>query len=80
MDKWDNREAGKDKNLGSKRTIVVLIGLMIGMWVILGFITYAGAPDNCAFLEEYINSNDFDSIRFDRLNHRKIFRAWKGYG
>jgi uncharacterized protein YxeA len=60
LDKWDNREYNKSQNtFGSKKTIIMLIGIMIIMWGILGFLSYYKTPIDCDNINNFVDSFDF---------------------
>lgn len=60
MDKWDNREyKDSQKSFGSRKTILMLIGIMLIMWGMLGLLTYYGAPTNCDSIDDFIGSSEF---------------------
>ena len=63
MDKWDKEESKNSLSmLGSKKTLVLLIGIMIAMWIVIFGISYYGSPLNCDEINEFVDSDSFDRL------------------
>jgi len=63
LDKWDKEESKNSLSmLGSKKTLVLLIGIMIAMWIVIFGISYYGSPLNCDEINEFVDSDAFYSL------------------
>ena len=64
MDKWDKEESKNSLSvLGSKKALVLLIGVMIAMWIIIFGLSYYALPiNNCDDINEFVDSDAFYSL------------------
>lgn len=63
MDKWDKDEAKNSvAMLGSKKALLFLIGIMAVMWVGIFAMSYYALPDDCAYIEKFVGSDEFYNL------------------
>lgn len=57
--RWDNKNT--DQKFSSRKVILVLIGVMVSMWVLLGTITFFTPISNtdCETIIEFTKSSEF---------------------
>lgn len=58
--RWDNKNADNRGGFGSRKVILVLIGIMFSMWIVLGLITmYGTTAVTCTEIMEFIDTDEF---------------------
>lgn len=62
--RWDNRNTDDNRTSG-KKTLILLIAIMIGMWVVFFGISLISAPltnTDCAVISDFMETSEFYNL------------------